>query len=81
MFSPANSTALIVDDEPNIVTAIDFLLKKEGFRTLTAFDGASALALAERHRPDVIVLDVMMPGGLDGFEVARRIRRMPELEH
>ncbi len=78
---PANTTALIVDDEPSIVAAIEFLLQQEGIRTFTAFDGATAIELATAHRPDVVLLDVMMPGGIDGFEVARRIRRLPDLEH
>ena len=78
---PKSLTALVVDDEPNIVTAIEFLLQKEGYIVLKAYNGADALRIAEQSRPDVILLDVMMPGGIDGFEVARRIRQSSGLDH
>lgn len=70
---------LLVDDEPNILLAIEFLLKKEGYTIQKAFDGQQALEVAASFRPDIIVLDVMMPE-LDGFEVARRIRNTPDME-
>lgn len=70
---------LLVDDEPNILLAIEFLLKKEGYTIQKAFDGQQALELAASFRPDIIVLDVMMPE-LDGFEVAQRIRNTPSFE-
>ena len=70
---------LLVDDEPNILLAIEFLLKKEGYTIKKAFDGLQALELAVSFQPDIIVLDVMMPE-LDGFEVAQRIRNTPTLE-
>lgn len=72
--------ALVVDDEPSIVTAIEFLLEKEGLEVHKAYNGADAIALAESLKPDVVLLDVMMPGGIDGFEVARRIRRSTGLD-
>jgi DNA-binding response OmpR family regulator len=71
---------LLVDDEPNILLAIEFLLKKEGYSIKKAFDGLQALKFVASFRPDIVVLDVMMPE-LDGFEVARRIRNMPDFEH
>ena len=64
---------LLVDDEPNILTALEFLLAEEGMTVYKATNGEEALRLVEAHHPEVIVLDVMMPG-MDGFEVARRIR-------
>jgi DNA-binding response OmpR family regulator len=70
---------LLVDDEPNILLAIEFLLKKEGYTIKKAFDGQQALDVAASFRPDIIVLDVMMPE-LNGFEVAQRIRNMPDME-
>ncbi len=70
---------LLVDDEPNILLAIEFLLKKEGYTIQKAFDGQQALDVAASFRPDIIVLDVMMPE-LNGFEVAQRIRNMPNME-
>lgn len=70
---------LLVDDEPNILLAIEFLLKKEGYTIQKAFDGQQALELAATFRPDIVVLDVMMPE-LDGFEVAQRIRNTPSFD-
>jgi DNA-binding response OmpR family regulator len=70
---------LLVDDEPNILLAIEFLLKKEGYTIKKAFNGQQALDSVVSFRPDIIVLDVMMPE-FDGFEVARRIRNMPSFE-
>ncbi|MCC6282138.1 MAG: response regulator [Saprospiraceae bacterium] len=70
---------LIVDDEPNIVIAIEFLLKREGHDVETAYNGAEALEKAGRFHPDLLILDVMMPG-MDGFEVARHIRENPDLD-
>ncbi len=64
---------LIVDDEPNIVLSLEFLMRKDGHEVQSAPDGARALALAERFRPDLVLLDVMMPG-MDGYEVCRRLR-------
>jgi len=64
---------LIVDDEPNIVTSLTFLMKKSGFETSVARDGDEALAEVERYRPDLVLLDVMMPKR-DGFEVCQMLR-------
>jgi DNA-binding response OmpR family regulator len=64
---------LIVDDEPNIVLSLEFLLQQQGYAVSIARDGEAALAAAEERRPDLVVLDVMLPG-LDGFEVCRRLR-------
>jgi two-component system response regulator MprA len=65
--------ALVVDDEPNIVDFIKLGLTYEGFEVKTARDGPSGLALARDFNPDVIVLDVMLPG-MDGLEVCQRVR-------
>jgi DNA-binding response OmpR family regulator len=64
---------LIVDDEPNIVTSLKFLMKKCGFETSVARDGDEALTEVERFRPDLVLLDVMMPKR-DGFEVCQKLR-------
>jgi len=69
---------LIVDDEPNLVLALELLMKKEGYETHAVSDGEKALEVAERLRPDLILLDVMMPK-VDGFEVCQRIRANPAL--
>jgi DNA-binding response OmpR family regulator len=63
---------LIVDDEPNIVMALEFSLKKKGFEVLIARDGEEAIHVFDANHPKVVVLDVMMPK-LDGFEVLKHI--------
>ena len=64
---------LIVDDEPNIVLSLEFLMKQQGYETQVARDGEEALAEVERFRPDLVLLDVMLPRR-DGFEVCQRLR-------
>lgn len=64
---------LIVDDEPNIVTSLDFLMKKQGYQTRTAGDADQALEEAERFQPDLVLLDVTLPRR-DGFEVCQKLR-------
>jgi DNA-binding response OmpR family regulator len=64
---------LIVDDEPNIVTSLRFLMTKNGFETSVARDGEEALAEVERFRPDLVLLDAMMPVR-DGYEVCQQLR-------
>jgi DNA-binding response OmpR family regulator len=71
----ARTKVLIVDDEPNIVLALDFLMQKQGLTTAQAFNGEQALDVVKTFQPDLVILDVMMPG-IDGFEVAKRIRRV-----
>lgn len=70
-----NKTVLVVDDEPNIVTSLAFLLKKEGYSVVTAADGHQAIKQYQRHKPDIILLDVMMPGK-DGLETSKSIRAL-----
>ena len=64
---------LIVDDEPNIVVSLQFLMNKAGFETSVARDGEEALLEVERFRPDLVLLDVMMPRR-DGYEVCQQLR-------
>jgi two-component system OmpR family response regulator len=64
---------LVVDDEPNIRELLSASLRFAGFEVTTAADGAEAMTAARASRPDLLVLDVMMPG-VDGFEVVRRLR-------
>src|SRR5215211_1408227 len=64
---------LIVDDEPNIVLSLEFLMKQQGYETRVARDGEEALAEVESFRPDLVLLDVMLPRR-DGFEVCQRLR-------
>jgi signal transduction histidine kinase len=69
---------LIVDDEPSGISTLEAMLDGQGYQLLVAQSGTVALDLAERSLPDLILLDVMMPG-MDGFEVCRRVREMPIL--
>jgi DNA-binding response OmpR family regulator len=69
---------LIADDEPNIVISLEFLLQREGFAVLVAVDGEEALARARAERPDLVLLDVMMPK-MNGFDVCQALRADPEL--
>ncbi len=74
-----NMRILVADDDPDITEIISFSLRRHGYQVLTARNGQEALELAQRDRPDVVILDVMMPR-IDGFEVCRRLRlasRMP----
>ena len=64
---------LVVDDEPKIVRLARDYLEKNGFRVVSAGDGPSALAMARREHPDLIVLDLLLPG-MDGREVCRILR-------
>ncbi len=67
---------LVVDDEPTIAEIVSRYLERAGYRTDVAHDGAQALAHAARGRPDLVVLDLMLPG-LDGLEVMQRLREDP----
>jgi DNA-binding response OmpR family regulator len=67
---------LVVDDEPNIVMSLRFLMEREGFEVEVAEDGGAAVAALGRAPADLVLLDVMMPD-CDGFEVCRRIRDQP----
>jgi DNA-binding response OmpR family regulator len=69
----AAKSILIAEDEPNIVISLEFLLKEAGYEVAIARDGSQAVNLADELRPDLIVLDVMLPA-LNGFDVCRRIR-------
>ena len=69
---------LIVDDEPNIVTSLEFLMRGSDYDVRVARNGEEALRVAESFRPDVVLLDVMMPQR-SGFEVCQKIRENPAL--
>ncbi len=71
-----SASILVVDDDPEIVAMLNTRLTKRGYKVSTASDGAKALELAKRERPDVVLLDVMMPGK-SGWEVARALKQDP----
>jgi PAS domain S-box-containing protein len=74
--APTSRRVLVVDDNPDAVDSLAVLLRAEGHVVEIAFDGSGALVVASRFRPDVIFLDIGLPG-MDGYEVARRLRREP----
>jgi DNA-binding response OmpR family regulator len=76
MSAPADTTVLLVDDEPDIRRILQFTLAAEGYEVSTAGDGDEAVALANELHPDVMILDVMMPGR-DGYGVLEAIRANP----
>jgi DNA-binding response OmpR family regulator len=69
---------LVVDDEPKIVKLTRDFLEKDGFKVISAADGAAALQMARREKPDLVVLDLMLPE-MDGWEVCRALRRESDL--
>ncbi len=71
------TTILVVDDERNLVELIASYLRADGYAVLTAYDGPAALEVARRERPDLVVLDIMLPA-LDGLEVCRRLRQFSD---
>ena len=73
----AQKTILIVEDEKNIVDILRFNLQREGYRTVEAYDGADGLEKARKENPDLILLDVMLPGE-DGVTLLRRLRARPD---
>src|SRR3954452_21074008 len=76
MAEESHGTVLVVDDEPTIVEIVARYIERAGFEAYQAMDGQEALRLADLHRPDLVVLDLMLPG-LDGIEVMRRLHERP----
>ena len=74
------STVLLVDDDPDIRRILQFTLAAEGYEVATAADGTEALAMASELQPDVMVLDVMMPG-CDGLTVLEHVRADTSMQH
>ena len=72
-------TILIADDEPNIVISLEFLLRREGYEVVVAHDGMQALERIRERRPDLAILDVMMPQR-NGFEVCQDLRQDPQFK-
>ena len=69
-------TILVIEDEPDIREVIEYNLRREGYQVIAARDGESAVTLAKRESPDLLLLDLMLPG-LDGLEVCRRLKSDP----
>ncbi|MDF0716695.1 response regulator [Muricauda sp. 334s03] len=71
---------LIVDDEPNIVMSLEYAFKKKDFEVFIARDGTEALEISDREKPDLILLDIMMPE-MDGYETLKRVKDNEDLKH
>lgn len=71
---------LLVDDEPDILELLKYNLEREGYQVTTALNGRDAIKAAKTNKPDLIVLDIMMPG-MDGVEVCNQLRQLPEFKH
>ncbi len=71
---------LIVEDEPNIVVPLRFTLEKKGYEVIATASGEEALEKIAALKPDLILLDIMLPG-MDGYEVCQRVRENPESRH
>ncbi len=77
LFQAIKSTIMVVDDDPDMVTLLRARLEQREFNVMCAYSGLQALAGLEKQKPDLILLDVMMPE-MDGFEVLRRLKAAPE---
>ena len=74
---PDIGTIVVVEDDPNIADLVDMYLRREGFRVIQAGDGATGLAAIGRDDPRLVILDVGLPGGIDGLDVCRQLRGNP----
>jgi CheY-like chemotaxis protein len=77
---PPAKTVLIIDDQPFFITMQETLLKKQGYRVLSASNGQEGLAKAKQHKPNLILLDIEMPG-MDGFAVCQKLKQDESLKH
>ncbi|MCC6700595.1 MAG: response regulator [Fluviicola sp.] len=71
---------LIVDDEPNIVLSLDYLVRKKGYEPFIARNGGEAISIAKEQFPDLVILDIMMPD-IDGYEVCKLLKNDTQLMH
>lgn len=71
---------LIVDDEPNIIVPLEFLMEQNNYDVRVAETGEQALEIISAYEPDLILLDIMLPG-IDGYEVCQKIRKIPRFNH
>src|SRR5437763_1274866 len=72
----SKSTILVIDDEPDLVELVRYNLARDGFEVVCACDGRAGMESARHHKPDLVVLDVMMPN-IDGLDVCRQLRADP----
>ena len=70
---------VVVEDDPNIADLVDMYLRQDGYRVYQAADGETGLQLVKDRQPKLMILDVGLPGGLDGVEVCRRLRTVSDI--
>ena len=75
-----SSCILVVDDDVALAEMIGIVLENDGYRVVFCSDGSQALSQFQEHNPDLVLLDVMLPG-MDGFDVCRAIRRVSDAPH
>jgi CheY-like chemotaxis protein len=75
-----SETVLVIDDDCDLALMTTLWVRAAGYQCLMAHNGPSGIQTAQKHRPDIILLDIMMPG-MDGFEVSRQLKENPELVH
>jgi DNA-binding response OmpR family regulator len=71
---------LVIEDDPATTRLVDYSLRHEGYQVITAFNGLDGIRKAIKETPDLVILDVMLPG-MDGFEICHRLRENPATEH
>jgi len=76
----ASYTVLVVDDDPYILMSLEFLMRKSGYNVLVARNGTEALDILNGHKPNLVLLDIMMPD-VDGYEICKHIRKTSDLNH
>lgn len=79
-FFTMKQKVLIVDDEPDILMTLDFLMRKAGYEVFIGRDGAEAIELVKEHSPNLVILDIMMPN-VDGYEVCQFIKQTADYRH
>lgn len=76
----SSTKILLVDDEPNILLSLEFLMRKKGYQVFIARNGAEALDLIRKEKPGIIILDIMMPE-VDGYEVCEYVKKSSDLQN
>lgn len=74
-------TILVVDDQKEVRELVEVTLRSDGYQIFQATNGKEAVDIAKTHKPDVVIMDIMMPGDLDGIEATRLVKQNPDTQH